>query len=300
MDAKLIGSIEGGGTKFVCAVIDEDNQILAETRVPTTDPEQTLEACLGFFRQQESLIGKLAALGIACFGPLDAQPSSPTYGKILATPKAGWAFANIVRPFEEGLGIPVGFDTDVNGAALAESLWGAGKGLSDLVYFTIGTGIGGGAMVNGELLHGLMHPEMGHVRLPRLAGDEGFAGVCPFHRDCFEGLANGPAMAARWGQLAETLEQGHPAWELEAGYIALALQGVICTLMPQRIILGGGVMSAGFLFPMIREKTLQYLNGYIRSSAILDGIEEYIVPPGLGTRSGILGGKALGERAIDR
>ena len=297
MDRKLIGSIEGGGTKFVCAVIEQDNQILAETRVPTTTPEKTLGACLDFFRRQESLLGKITALGIACFGPLDAHPGSPTYGHILATPKAGWVMADVVGPFKEGLGIPVGFDTDVNGAVLAEARWGAGIGLSDLVYITIGTGIGGGAIVNGELLHGLMHPEMGHVRLPRLAGDEGFDGVCPFHGDCFEGLANGPAMAARWGQPAETLEQGHPAWELEAGYIALALQGVICTLMPQRIILGGGVMSAEFLFPMIREKTLKYLNGYIRSEVILDGIEKYIVPPGLGTRSGILGGKALGEKA---
>ena len=297
MGAKLIGSIEGGGTKFVCAVIDENNQILAETRMPTTTPEKTLGACLDFFRRQESLLGKLSGLGIACFGPLDAHPGSPTYGHILATPKSGWAFADVVSVFEQGLDIPVGFDTDVNGAALAESIWGAGKGLSDLVYFTIGTGIGGGAMVNGELLHGLMHPEMGHVRLPRLVGDEGFAGVCPFHGDCFEGLANGPAVAARWGQQAETLAQEHPAWELEAGYIALALQGVVCTLSPQRIILGGGVMSAGFLFPMIREKTLKYLNGYIRSDLILDGIDEYIVPPALGARSGILGGKALGEKA---
>lgn len=297
MGAKLIGSIEGGGTKFVCAVIDEENQILAETRVPTTTPDQTLRACLDFFRQQESLLGKLSALGVACFGPLDAHPGSPTYGHILATPKAGWAMADVVGPFEEEFGIPVGFDTDVNGAALAEARWGAGKGLSDLIYFTIGTGIGGGAVVNGELLHGFMHPEMGHVRLPRLAGDKGFAGVCPFHGDCFEGLANGPAIAARWCQPAETLERDHPAWKMEAEYIALALHGVICTLAPQRIILGGGVMSAEFLFPMIREKTLKYLNGYIRSTLILDGIEEYIVPPGLGTRSGILGGKALGEKA---
>ena len=298
MGAKLIGSIEGGGTKFVCAVIDQDNQILAETRVPTTTPEETLGACLDFFRWQESLLGKFTALGIACFGTLDAHPGSPTYGHILATPKAGWVMADVVGLFEEGLGIPVGFDTDVNGAVLAEARWGAGIGLSDLVYITIGTGIGGGAIVNGELLHGLMHPEMGHVRLPRIEGDEGFAGACPFHGDCFEGLASGPAMKARWGQLAETLKQGHPAWEMEAEYIALALQGVICTLAPQRVILGGGVMSAEFLFPMIREKTLKYLNGYIRSALVLDEIEEYIVPPGLGTRSGILGGKALGEKAI--
>ena len=297
MNGKLFGSIEGGGTKFVCAVIDEQNRILAETRVPTTTPGQTLGACLDYFKQKELLLGKLSALGIACFGPLDARRDSLDYGQILATPKAGWAYTDVVGFFELALGIPVGFDTDVNGAALAEALWGAGKGLSDLVYFTIGTGIGGGALVNREVLHGLMHPEMGHVRLPRISGDEGFAGVCPFHGDCFEGLASGPAMAARWGQPAETLERGHPAWELEAGYIALALQGVICTLAPQRIILGGGVMNADFLFPMIRQKTLGYLNGYIRSSVILDGIESYIVVPGLGRQSGILGGKALGELA---
>ena len=298
MNENLIGSIEGGGTKFVCAVIDEENQILAETRVPTTDPATTLGACLEFFKQKELQLGKLAALGIACFGPLDAHPGSPTYGQILATPKKGWAYADVVRPFKEGLGIPVGFDTDVNGAVLAESILGAGKGLSDLVYFTIGTGVGGGALVNGELLHGLMHPEMGHVPLPRIAGDEGFAGGCPFHGDCFEGVASGPAMAARWGVPAEKLGREHPAWELEAGYIALALQGVICTLAPQRIILGGGVMSAEFLLAMIREKTVEYLNGYIRSDLILEGIDEYIVAPSLGTRSGILGGKALGERAL--
>jgi fructokinase len=297
MSAGLFGSIEGGGTKFVCAVIDEQNQILAEMRVPTTTPDETLNACLDFFNQQQVLLGRLAALGIACFGPLDARRDSPTYGQILATPKPGWAFTDVAGFYEDRLEVPVGFDTDVNGAVLAEALWGAGKGLSDVVYFTIGTGIGGGAMVNGQLLHGLMHPEMGHARLPRIGGDEGFFGVCPFHGDCFEGVASGPAMAARWGMPAEMLSPEHPAWKLEAAYIALALQGVICTLAPQRIILGGGVMSADFLFPMIRQKTVEFLNGYIHAVEILEGIEDYIVPPGLGTRSGILGGKALAELA---
>ncbi|MEL7626607.1 MAG: ROK family protein [Anaerolineaceae bacterium] len=297
MSGKLFGSIEGGGTKFVCAVIDQENQILVENRIPTTTPAQTLGACLDFFKQQGALLGGLTALGIACFGPLAARRGSPDYGQILATPKPGWAFTDVAGFFEQGLGIPVGFDTDVNGAALAESFWGAGQGLSDVVYFTIGTGIGGGAMVNGQLLHGLMHPEMGHTRIPRIAGDESFAGNCPFHGDCFEGLASGPAMKARWGVPAETLEPGHPAWELEAGYIALAMQGVVCTLAPQRIILGGGVMNADFMFPMIRQKTLEYLNGYIHVPEILERIDEYIVPPGLGIRSGILGGKALGELA---
>lgn len=300
MGEKLFGSIEGGGTKFDCAVIDGNNQILAETRVPTTSPEQTLKACLDFFKQQANQQGSLAALGIACFGPLDPRRDSPTYGQILDTPKPGWAFTDVAGYFEKGLNVPVGFDTDVNGAVLAEAQWGAGRGLSDLVYFTIGTGIGGGALVNGALLHGLIHPEMGHLRLPRLAGDENFSGVCPFHGDCFEGVASGPALAARWGKPAQELERNHPAWELEASYIALALQTVVCTLAPQRIILGGGVMSAEFLFPMIRQKTVDYLGGYIRAQEILERIDEYIVPPGLGARSGILGGKALAVKGFRR
>ena len=295
----LFGSIEGGGTKFDCALIDGNNQILAEARIPTTTPTQTLGACLNFFKQQETLLGKLTALGVACFGPLDPRRSSPTYGKLLATPKPGWSFINLAGYFEQALGIPVGFDTDVNGAVLAESLWGAGIGLSDLVYITIGTGVGGGAMVNGALLHGLLHPEMGHMRLPRFAGDKHFMGVCPFHGDCFEGLASGPAMKARWGAPAEQLERDHPAWELEAGYIALAIQAIICTLTPQRIILGGGVMDADFLFPIIRQKTVEKLNGYIQAAEILEGIDEYIVPPGLGAHPGIFGGKALAQLAAD-
>ena len=289
MTGNLFGSIEGGGTKFVCAVIDEENQILAETRVATSTPEMTLNSCLEFFRRQEHMLGRLIALGIACFGPLDTRRESLTYGQILATPKAGWANTDVAGYFAKRLGIPVGFDTDVNAAVQAESLWGAGMGLTDLVYYTIGTGIGAGAIVNGRLVRGAGHPEMGHVYLPRIAGDEAFAGVCPFHGGCFEGLASGPAMAARWSEPAESLNAEHPGWELEAGYIALAMVGAICTLSPQRIILGGGVMGAGFLFPMIRQKTIEYLGGYIRAQEILEGIETYIVPPSLGGRSGILG-----------
>ena len=298
MEKRLIACIEGGGTKFVCAVIDQDNQVLSEALIPTTDPEATLHQCLSYFKEEEAGLGKLDALGIACFGPLDLRKDSASYGQILATPKEGWAYTDLVNYFSEGLKLPVGFDTDVNAAVLAEAQWGAGMGLSDLVYFTIGTGIGGGAIVNGKVLHGLIHPEMGHVRLPHLVEDAYFAGICPFHGDCFEGLASGSAMLARSAQAAETLEKAHPAWEIEAAYIALALVGVICNLSPQRIILGGGVMNQQFLFPMIRRKTLEYLNNYILAPEIIEDIENYIVPPALGKRSGILGAKALGEQAL--
>ena len=298
MEKRLVACIEGGGTTFVCAVIDQDNQILSEMLIPTTDPETTLNQCLSFFKEEEARLGKLDSLGIACFGPLDLRKDSASYGHILATPKEGWAYTDLVKFFSEGLNIPVGFDTDVNAAVLAEAQWGAGIGLSDLVYFTIGTGIGGGAIVNGKVLHGLIHPEMGHVRLPHLTDDANFAGICPFHSDCFEGLASGQAMLARWAQSAETLDKAHPAWEIEAAYIALALIGVICNLSPQRIILGGGVMNQEFLFPMIRQKTLEYLNNYILAPEIIEDIDHYIVPPTLGKRSGILGAKALGEEAL--
>ena len=298
MEKRLIGCIEGGGTKFVCAVIDQDNLILSEALIPTTEPERTLRECLSFFKQEEDRLGKLDALGIACFGPLDLRKDSASYGQILATPKEGWAYTDLVNYFSEGLKIPVGFDTDVNAAVLAEAQWGVGMGLTDLVYFTIVTGIGGGAIVNGKVLHGLIHPEMGHVRLPHLTEDAAFGGICPFHGDCFEGLASGPAIQARSAQAAENLDKTHPAWEIEAAYIALALVGVICNLSPQRIILGGGVMNQEFLFPMIRQKTLEYLNNYILAPEIIEDIENYIVPPALGKRSGILGAKALGEQAL--
>lgn len=294
MKSKVYGAIEGGGTKFLCAVIDQDNTILAQERIATTRPEETVAACLSFFRDS-GYAERLNALGIACFGPLDPNRTSVNYGKILATPKPGWENTNVVGFFEEGLGIPIGFDTDVNAAVLAEAKWGAGTGLSDVVYYTIGTGIGAGAMVNGQLLHGMTHAEMGHVRLPHDQITDPYAGGCPFHGDCFEGLASGPAIEGRWGIPATELPSDHPAWELEANYIALALQGIICTLSPQRIILGGGVMTQKQLFPMIREKTLCYLNGYIQTRQIIEGIDEYIVPPGLGTQSGILGAKALAE-----
>ena len=239
----LFGGIEGGGTKFICAVGTEKGEILAETRFPTTTPDETLARAIDFFKEQIQTLGPLAAIGIASFGPLDPRPASATFGHILPTPKPGWSNADIVGPLRAAFDVPIGFDTDVNGAALGEWRWGAARGLDTFIYLTIGTGIGGGGLVNGELMHGLLHPEMGHIPLPHDKALDTFEGNCPYHGDCFEGLASGPAMEKRWGTKAESLPPDHPAWDLEAHYIALALRSFICTLSPQRIILGGGVMQ---------------------------------------------------------
>jgi len=284
----LYGGIEAGGTKFVCLVGSGPNDIRAETRFPTTSPDESIGRAIKFFRHQP-----IAAIGIGSFGPVDLDPSSPTYGYITSTPKAGWAQTDLRGAIQRALNVPVGFDTDVNAAALGEFTWGAAQGLDTFVYLTIGTGIGGGAMVEGRLLHGLIHPEMGHIRIPHDWQRDPFAGVCPFHGDCFEGLASGPAMLARWGHRAESLSPDHPAWALESHYIALALVDLICTLSPHRIILGGGVMQQSALFPMVRREAPSLLNGYVQAREIIDDIGEYIVPPGLGNRSGGLGAIAL-------
>ncbi len=286
------GGIEAGGTKFVCAVGTGPDDIRAETRFPTTTPQETIRRAIAFFREQ----GELEAIGIASFGPLDPDPASPTFGYITSTPKPGWANTDLVGPIKAALGVPVRFDTDVNGAALGEGRWGAAQGLDTFLYLTIGTGIGGGAMAEGNLLHGAMHPEMGHIRIPHNWEADPFEGICPFHGDCLEGLASGPALEARWGTRAETLPEDHPAWELEAGYIAHALVNFTLTLAPQRIILGGGVMEQAQLFPLVRAKVRELLNGYLQVSEIAEGIDEFIVPPGLGGRAGVLGAIALGER----
>lgn len=291
---QLLGGIEAGGTKFVCAVGTGPDDIRAEARFPTTTPAETIGRAIEFFRQHTGL----AAIGVAAFGPIDLQRASPTYGHITSTPKPGWRNADIVGPLQSALNVPVGFDTDVNGAALGEWRWGAAQGLDTIVYLTIGTGIGGGALVNGKPIHGLVHSEMGHFRLPRDIQADPFPGVCPFHGDCFEGLAAGPALEKRWGAKAETFSPEHPAWALEANYIALALMTIICTLSPQRILLGGGVMAQHHLFPLIRSETQRALNGYVQSPAILHNIDEYIVPPGLGGRAGVLGAIALAQMEL--
>jgi len=292
----LYGGIEGGGTKFVCVVASGPEDIRAETRFPTTTPAETIGRALEFFREA-SAAAPLAAVGIATFGPVDLSRSSPTYGYITSTPKPHWAQANMVGPVQAALGVPVGFDTDVNGAALGEHRWGAAQGLDTFLYFTIGTGIGAGVVVNGAPVHGLVHPETGHILLRRDPQRDPYPGKCPFHGDCFEGLAAGPAMGARWGVPAETLPPDHAAWELEAEYIAQALTTQILSLSPQRIILGGGVMQQPALFPMIRRRVPELLNGYVQSPAILQCIDEYIVPPALGGRAGVMGAIALAMEA---
>lgn len=293
----LYGAIEGGGTKFVCAVGTGPDDLRAEIRVETTSPEETLSRVVKFFHEQEAKFGKLASIGFACFGPLDPNPASPTYGHILPTPKPGWTNANVVGLLKDAFNVPIVFDTDVNGAALGEWHWGAAQGLDTFIYLTIGTGIGGGAYVEGKLLHGLIHPEMGHILLRHDRNKDPFAGTCPFHGDCFEGLACGGAMEKRWGQPGETLSAEHPAWDLEAEYVAQALTNYTLTLSPQRIILGGGVGSVPHLLPKVRARTRELINGYIQSSIILEHIETFIVNPGLGNRSGVLGAIALAKQA---
>lgn len=292
----LYGGIEAGGTKFVCAVASGPGDVRAEVRFPTTTPAETIGRSIEFFQEQAAQ-APLAAIGIAAFGPVDPNPLSPTFGFITTTPKPGWANADFAGAVGRALGVPVGFDTDVNGAALGEHRWGAAQGLDTFLYLTIGTGVGGGGMVGGQLMHGLVHPEMGHIRMPRPKDDD-FPGICPYHGDCFEGLACGPALKARWGQAAETLPPDHPAWDLEAQTIALGLCNFIFTLSPQRIIIGGGVMAQEQMFPLVRRKVQTLLAGYVQSPAILgDGIDTYIVPPGLGNMAGVLGAIALAQAA---
>lgn len=296
----LFGAIEAGGTKFVCAVGSGPDEIIAETRFPTTSPKETIGNAVAFFEQQSLRLGPLQSIGIAAFGPLDLNPDSPTYGHITATPKPGWAYADLAGEIHRALKLPVGIDTDVNGAALSEWRWGAGQGVDCLVYLTIGTGIGGGVLINGQLVHGLVHPEMGHIFLPHDLEKDPFPGVCPFHKDCFEGLAAGPALEKRWGQRAETLPVDHPAWELEAHYLALALMNYILVLSPQRIIMGGGVMAQTQIFPLLHRKVQEALNNYVNSPDILIHPDRYIVPPGLGGRAGVLGGIALAQLAAGK
>jgi fructokinase len=293
----LYGAIEAGGTKFVCIVGTGPSDVRDQIRLPTTTPEVTLRETLDFLRAAREREGKLAAVGIASFGPIDLRSDSSTFGFITSTPKAGWANVDVVGAVRDALGVPVGFDTDVNAAALGEWQWGAAQGLDTFIYLTIGTGIGGGGLVNGRLLHGLVHPEMGHVRIPHDVLADPFAGTCPFHGDCLEGLASGPAMNARWLQPAEQLPDDHPGWALEARYLALALASFICTLSPQRIVMGGGVMSRQHLLPLLRREVLELLNNYVRAPQILDAMDEYIVSPWLGGRAGVLGALALARQA---
>jgi fructokinase len=290
----LFGAVEAGGTKFICAVGDATGKILRETRIETGAVDETLPLVVEFItRSAKDLNGKIQRTGIGSFGPLDLNPTSLKFGFITSTPKPGWSNVDLLGYLRTELECPSVIDTDVNAAVYAEYLWGAGKGLHSLVYFTIGTGIGGGALINGRPLHGLVHPEMGHIILDHNLELDPFPGNCPYHKDCFEGLATGPAIQKRWNMKPEDIPSGHPAWDLEAWYIARALHSVITILSPERIILGGGVMQKEFLFPLICAKTVESLNGYVVSDSILKDINNFIVPPALGTHAGILGSLAL-------
>lgn len=293
--ATVWGGIEAGGTHFVCAIGTGPDDIREECRLATSSPEETIGHTIDFFRSHRQH-HPVAAVGIASFGPVNLDESSPTYGHITSTPKQGWANTDMVGAVRRSLHLPVGFDTDVNAAALAEHEWGNAKGLDSFVYLTVGTGIGGGGMVNGQLLHGLVHPEMGHIRIPRSVEADAFDGCCPYHGDCLEGLASGPAMKQRWGRPPENIPQDHPAWELEATYLGLAVANIVCTLSPQLVVMGGGVMEQPQLLPRVRRKVQELLNGYVQAEEILQRIDDYIVASKFGRRVGVLGAIALARR----
>ncbi len=293
---KIYGGIEAGGTKFICAIGTGPDDIHSKTQFPTTSPDKTIDKATNFLykKMKKEPIG---GIGIASFGPVDLDRNSPTYGYITTSPKPGWANTDFAGRVRKALGVPVAFDTDVNGAAFGEYLWGAAQGCDTFIYLTVGTGIGGGGMVNGGLMHGLVHPEMGHLRIPHDTEKDPFEGCCPYHGDCLEGLASGEAMERRWGCRAEELPADHPGWELEAEYLALGLNNLIFTLSPQKIIIGGGLTKNPELLPTVHDKVSRLLNDYVDSPRITQNISEYIVPPTLGDLSGVLGviGMAKGE-----
>lgn len=311
----LIGGIEAGGTKMVCAIAEvkedfgdvcgkngkegndsawnrEKAVILERVSIPTGLPGETFRKMLSFFE------GKgIEALGIGCFGPLDLDRASKTYGYITKTPKKGWADCDVVGTFARALKVPVGFDTDVNGAILGEVTWGAAQGCDSAIYITIGTGVGVGVYCNGGLLHGLVHPEAGHILLTRHPLDY-YRGRCPFHSNCMEGLASGPAIEERWGKPAAELSKKQEVWEMEAYYIAQAVTNYILTYSPQKIILWGGVMHQEQLFEKVRDKVAELLGGYVHHRMVETQRKDYIVPPALGEDPGILGAVCLGKRAF--
>ncbi|HEY3474681.1 MAG TPA: ROK family protein [Anaerolineales bacterium] len=296
---KLYGGIEAGGTKFVCVVASGPDQIADEIRYRTTTPEETLGRAIQFF-QSFARSGQVRAIGVGAFGPLDLNPESSSYGSITATPKPGWSQADVLGTLERALEIKIALDTDVNVAALGEYQWGASKGCDPSLYLTIGTGIGGGYIKNGRSLIGMLHPEMGHLRIPHIRELDPFPGSCPFHEDCFEGLASGPAIEKRLGVSGAMVPESDPFWNIEADYIASALMNYILTLSPKKIILGGGVMQREFLFPKVRWRVRELLNGYVSSKSLLENIEDYIVRPGLGNQSGSLGAIALAMQIEER
>lgn len=289
----VLGALEAGGTKMVCAVGNEKGEILEQISLPTQKPEATVPKLTQFFQ------GKgIEALGIGCFGPIDLNRESAAYGYITTTPKEGWQYFNIVGALKDALHVPIGFDTDVNASVLGEYTWGIGRGLHSCLYVTIGTGVGVGVIVDGKLLHGMLHPEGGHILLHPMSGDR-YQGKCPFHKNCFEGLASGTALEDRWGKAAAQLSDREVVWQLEAEYIAQALVDYVCMLSPQRIILGGGVMHQTQLLPMVREKFAKRMNGYLKTRELED-LDSYIVLQSLDDKQGIMGALKLGMMELER
>lgn len=288
----LFGGIEAGGTKFVCGIGRENGEIYDRVSFPTTTPQETMKQVVSFFNQKN-----IEAIGIGSFGPIDLNKDSTTYGYITSTPKPYWNNFDFIGEVKRHFSVPISFDTDVNGAALGESKWGAAKGLDSCIYITVGTGIGVGAITEGKLLHGLLHPEMGHILIRRHPEDR-FEGCCPYHRDCLEGMASGPSLEKRWGKAGSKLYNNEKVWEIESYYIAQAIANYILILSPKKVILGGGVMKQEQLYPLIRKEVVNLLNGYIQAEEILEDIDSYIVPPGLGDNAGLAGAIALAQNSL--
>lgn len=289
----IIAAVEAGGTKFICGLGTESGEVIERISIPTTTPEDTMKHVIEYFKDK-----KFDVMGVGSFGPIDPVKDSESYGYITKTPKPFWSDYNMIGELKKHFNVPMVFDTDVNGAALAESWWGAGKGLKNVMYITVGTGIGAGAVVDGKMLQGLTHPEMGHIFLKRHKNDN-YEGRCPFHKDCLEGMAAGPAIEDRWGKKGFELAENNEVWELEAYYLAQALVNYILILSPQKIIMGGGVMKQKQLFPLIRKNVQEFLNGYVHKKEILEDIDNYIVYPGLGDEAGFVGSIALGKIALE-
>ena len=291
--SNLYAGIEAGGTKFNCVVARSPTEVIARATFPTTTPEETLLATSDFFIEQSRTHGELTSLGLACFGPIDLHIDSPQYGHITATPKKYWSNCDVVSHYENALSIPVVFDTDVNGAALGEQLYGAARGLDDFVYVTIGTGIGAGVVANGRPINGMIHTEIGHMLVSRERERGTFKNICPFHESCLTSVAAGPAIEARWGKKGNDLPEDHEAWDLEAYYLAVMCFNLTLCFSPNRIILGGGVMKQTQLYPKVRQHFKELMNGFMLPSVSL---QEYIVAPGLPERSGEVGAIALAQK----
>jgi fructokinase len=287
--AEVYGGVETGGTWCVCALGRGPRDLRAQEVFRTVEPEPTLDRIAGFFARG----ARPAALGIGAFGPVDLDPDSPTWGYVTTTPKPGWRHTPLAGVLQERLGVPVAFDTDVNAAAVAEHRWGAGQERASLCYLTVGTGIGAGLVICGRPVHGLVHPEVGHMRVPHDRTRDPFEGSCPVHGDCWEGLAAGGAIRQRWGAAPEDLPPDHPAWPLEAEYLALGILSIVSVASPQRIVVGGGVMEQPGLTALVRTRLRELVAGYLDTPLLADEIDRYLVAPELGDRAGVLGAIAL-------